>query len=190
MRRKTWNKNVFALGLSSGFLEPLESTSIYMIQTALNTLFTYFPQTQECTALAQCVNQTLGEHNERLRDFIILHYHLNQRRDHGFWDNCRNMAIPHSLQQRLDEFHNTANIRFDDLDFFQISSWLAMFSGFNVLPGYHHPKVNGFEQQDVVKELHEIRAAIQRVIHDLPSHQQFFMRMNAQARSNPTTTPA
>lgn len=173
MRRKTWNHNVFALGLASGFLEPLESTSIYMIQTALTTLFNYFPHSQESSALAKQVNHTLSEHNYRLRDFIILHYHLNQRIGEPFWDDCRTMAIPDSLHTRIDEFRNTANIRFDDLDFFQISSWLSMFSGFKLLPNYLHPKVNFFAQEQVISELREMRTAIQRVVGELPTHQHF-----------------
>ncbi|QEY17016.1 MULTISPECIES: tryptophan halogenase family protein [unclassified Cellvibrio] len=179
MRRKIWNHNVFALGLASGFLEPLESTSIYMVQTAINTLFTYFPQTQDCATIAQHANHTLAQHNQRLRDFIILHYYLNQRTGEPFWNECQNMTIPESLQARIEEFRYTANLRFDDLDFFQISSWLSLFSGFNLLPTHHHPKVAFFDKQHVIRELADMRSAIQRAVGDLPSHQHFLNPENA-----------
>ncbi|ACE83694.1 tryptophan halogenase family protein [Cellvibrio japonicus] len=176
MRNKCWNKNVFALGLSSGFLEPLESTSIYMVQTALATLFTYFPTTADNIALSTKVNKILAEHNEKLRDFIILHYHLNQRIGMDFWDACRAAPLPDSLSNRIEEFRATGNIRFNDLDFFQISSWLAMFSGFQLLPQYQHPKILHTNKTLIIQELQQMRNAIQRVVRELPEHHQFIAK--------------
>lgn len=176
MRRKTWNKNVFAIGLASGFLEPLESTSIYMIQTALNCLFNHFPHRGDCSALSDYANATLGEVTEKLRDFIILHYHLNQREGQAFWDDCRHNTIPNSLAERLQEFDETASLRFRDADFFQMTSWLSMFSGFQQLPRYQHPKVMMFNKDLVVEELAQMRNAISRISGDVSSHQQFLVR--------------
>ncbi|MGM8228800.1 tryptophan halogenase family protein [Cellvibrio sp. ARAG 10.3] len=180
VRRKTWNKNVFALGLASGFLEPLESTSIYMIQTALTTLFNYFPTSTEDSALATNVNRILAEHNEKLRDFIILHYFLNRRVGEDFWDDRRAMSIPDSLHQRIDEFRTTANLRLNDVDFFQLSSWLAMFAGFNRLPEYQHPKVRHVDNSLLVNELQQMRAAIHRITQELTPHQLFINKKSKQ----------
>lgn len=173
MRTQSWNKNVFAIGLSSGFLEPLESTSIYMIQTSINTLIDNFPNKNWQPQLITESNKILRIRQEKLRDFIILHYYLNERRGEVFWDSCRTMSTPDSLAEKIELFKNTAQVSVSHLDFFRTNSWLAMFAGFNRIPDYYHPFVDNFDEVLVEQELKTISAGITNAISGLPSHKDF-----------------
>src|SRR5690606_24004606 len=136
-RKKVWNNNVLGLGLAGGFLEPLESTSIYLIQYGLTAFFENFPTKAANHYLQERVNTLMAEHTLRLRDFLIAHYCLNNRRGEAFWDYCRNMVIPSSLEARIEEYRATASIRLDELDFFKMNSWAAILSGMQVTASYH-----------------------------------------------------
>lgn len=173
MRKQSWNKNVFSLGLASGFMEPLESTSIYMIQESINQLIDNFPNRNWNPALIAESNRLLRIRQERLRDFLVLHYHLNQRKGEAFWDARRAAPIPDSLTNTISLFKNTAQLSLDYLDFFRTNSWLAMFAGFDVLPDYYHPLVDSFDEQLVAQELRNIASSISNAVAPLPSHQQF-----------------
>ncbi len=172
-RNKAWNKNVLALGLASGFLEPLESTSIYLVQSSLRIFYSHFPQNNHYEKLAERANQMIMTNQEKIRDFIILHYYLNQRKGESFWDYCRNIKIPDSLGARIEEYTVSADISLDELDFFKFNSWLAIFSGFEKLPDYYHPKVDEFNDQLVEKELRKMSEGISSVVISLPSQKDF-----------------
>ena len=172
-RKKAWNKNVFALGLASGFLEPLESTSIYLVQACLDILYFHFPQHNQFEKLAEKANQLVLQSQEKLRDFIILHYCLNQRYGEPFWDDCRQMTLPESLQARIDEYLHTANLTLDELDFFKMNSWVSIFSGFNQVPHYIHPKLAEFGASAIASELREMAQGIQRAVLRIPTHKEF-----------------
>lgn len=172
-RNKAWNKNVLALGLASGFLEPLESTSIYLVQSSLRIFYSHFPQTNNYEKLAKRANQMIMTHQEKLRDFIILHYYLNQRIGEPFWDFCRNINIPDSLSARIEEYTVSADITLDDLDFFKFNSWLAIFSGFENLPAYYHPRVDDFKDALLEQELQNMSLGISNLLTNLPSHKDF-----------------
>jgi tryptophan halogenase len=176
MRAKSWNKNVYAIGLSSGFLEPLESTSIYMIQESINLLIDNFPNRNWQPQLITETNKVLRIRQEKLRDFIILHYYLNERHGESFWDACRTMAIPDTLAEQIELFKNTAQVSVTHLDFFRTNSWLAMFAGFNRIPDYYHPFVDNFDEALVEKELTTVAAGIASAITGLPSHKEFIQR--------------
>jgi Tryptophan halogenase. len=182
MRKRSWINNVFSVGLASGFLEPLESTSIYMVQSALETFISHFP-TRSCDpVLAQLVNQQLRARQERLRDFLILHYWANQRIGVTFWDDCRRMKIPDSLENRIEAFRHSCRVPVDDLDFFAANSWLAMFAGFGIDARYYHPAVDEFSLDAVTQELAAIAGSIQSAVAALPSHEAFLRRaINADA---------
>jgi tryptophan 7-halogenase len=173
MRKQSWNKNVFALGLASGFMEPLESTSIYMIQESINQLINNFPNRHWNPVLINESNRLLRIRQERLRDFLVLHYHLNQRTGEAFWDVCRSAPIPESLANTIALFKNTAQLSLDYLDFFRTNSWLAMFAGFDVIPNHYHPLVDSFDEHLVAQELLNISSGISGAVARLPSHQQF-----------------
>jgi len=176
MRKQTWNKNVYAIGLASGFLEPLESTSIYMIQESINLLIDNFPNRNWHPSLTNEVNKTLRIRQEKLRDFLILHYALNERQGEAFWDHCRTMPLPDSLNAQIDLFQHAAQVSLDQLDFFRTNSWLAIFAGFNRIPDYYHPSVDNFDETDLAQELRNIAQGIKSAVSNLPSHAQFIQR--------------
>jgi tryptophan halogenase len=176
-RKKTWNKNVFSLGLSSGFLEPLESTSIFMIQIALNVLYKYFPYRSSPQVLVDKVNSVLEDYTLKLRDFIILHYCFNEHYKKPFWDYCRNMELPDSLSARLELFKATSALDLGDNDFFKTNSWLAVFAGFGISSNYVHPKVASFTQQQVQEELDNLYDALLSSLSMLPDHTAFLKRL-------------
>lgn len=186
MRKQIWNKNVFCLGLASGFMEPLESTSIYLIQSSINLLLNHFPNCRNSSVggnpsssyqtLAKTVNKNLRIRQEKLRDFLILHYCANQRQGQAFWDDCRQMEIPDSLQERIEHFVATGQPQVDELDFFGTHSWLAMFSGFHKLANYYHPVVDDFDSQALEQELGAISRSIHNTVASLPSHDTFLQK--------------
>lgn len=180
MRKQVCNKNVFCLGLASGFMEPLESTSIYLIQSSLTLLLNHFPNNQYNQQLVDTVNTNLRIRQEKLRDFLILHYSANQRHGQAFWDECRTMVIPDTLSARIEHFKQTCQPQVDELDFFGTNSWLAMLGGFNIQPSYYHPVVDDFNEQLVEKELQAIAVNIANTVQGLPNHKEFILRNIAQ----------
>lgn len=178
-RAQTWNKNVFALGLASGFLEPLESTSLYLVQSGIEVLYKYFPRRlTDCAALSKRANQLMMENQERLRDFLIAHYALNQRVGEPFWDYCRNMPLPDSLTEKLESFKLTASLDLDDRDFFKLNSWLAILTGNQQLPHYWHPDADQYPAASLAKELENIHHAMSNAAQQAQLHQQFLLHNN------------
>jgi tryptophan halogenase len=173
IRRKIWNRNVFCLGLASGFLEPLESTSIYLVQRGLQYLSGSFPQDARNPALQDNVNRRNRAHWEHIRDFIVLHYKLNRRVGEPFWDECRHMSIPPSLQETIELFRETGRFRQDAIEFFRASSWLAMFAGFDILPRYYSPAVVDVPEPEMIQELQNLAAGVRTAVAGAPSHEQF-----------------
>jgi len=139
IRRKSWVRNVVAIGLSSGFIEPLESTSIHVIQTAINRLLELLPAGEISDATRDDFNARTRFEMERIRDFIILHYHANQRAGEPFWDELRTMDVPEPLQHKIDLFRATARVTasFDEL--FDARAWIQVMLGQNVMPESYHP---------------------------------------------------
>jgi tryptophan halogenase len=173
IRRKIWNRNVFCLGLASGFLEPLESTSIYLVQRGLQYLLGSFPQDSPNPALQDNVNRRNRGHWEHIRDFIVLHYKLNKRVGEPFWDECRRMRIPDSLEETIGLFRETGRFRQEAIEFFRASSWLAMFAGFDLLPRYYSPSVDDIPEADLFRELENMAAGIAATVADAPTHEAF-----------------
>jgi tryptophan halogenase len=138
-RRKTWVRNVVAIGLSSGFIEPLESTSIHLIQTGINRLLELLPAGEISDATRDDYNARSAFEMERVRDFIILHYHANQREGEPFWDELRTMDIPEPLQHKIDLFRASGRPvhSFDEL--FDARAWIQVMIGQNVIPESYHP---------------------------------------------------
>jgi tryptophan 7-halogenase len=138
-RSKTWVRNVVAIGLSSGFIEPLESTSIHLIQTAITRLVDLLPAGEITDATRDDYNARSAFELERIRDFIILHYHANGREGEPFWDGLRDMQIPEPLQHKIDLFRSTARVvpSFDEL--FDTRAWIHVMIGQNIIPQSYHP---------------------------------------------------
>ncbi len=138
-RRKHWNKNCVAIGLASGFIEPLESTSIHLIQQSVVRLMQSLPSTEMEPAVVDDFNRKMRLEIENVRDFIVLHYHVTQRDDSEFWRYCKSMEIPKSLQDRIDLFVQSAQVYKTDQELFGEASWLQVMIGQGLMPKEYHP---------------------------------------------------
>lgn len=172
-RKKSWNRNVVALGLASGFMEPLESTSIHLVQTGVMRLLSLLPVAGHDETSATEFNRLTQIEYEQIRDFLILHYHATERDDSPLWNYCREMAIPDSLQHKIDLFRSRARVaRFDD-QLFAEPSWLAVFLGQGIQPRTHDPLADAPALSDVSAKLAGIRGVIHNLASRLPTHDQF-----------------
>ncbi|MDV6331279.1 tryptophan halogenase family protein [Asticcacaulis sp. 201] len=172
-RRLSWNRNVVAIGLSGGFLEPLESTSIHLIQSGLVKLLDYWPGERFAPLLAEQYNRAMATQYESIRDFIILHYKASQRDDSAFWKYCRDMPVPDSLSYRIDHFRSSARIVLTPGELFQPNSWLAVMLGQNIDPLGYDPLANVVEMERVAAQFSRMRGVISRAVQSMPSHQAF-----------------
>ena len=172
-RHKSWDKNVIAVGLAGGFIEPLESTSIHLIQTAISRLILLFPESSFERALADEFNQSSRLEYEQVRDFIILHYKATERSDTDFWRRCRDMEVPASLAHKIDLFRSGGRIfRFRD-DLFTEYSWLAVMLGQGVVPDGHDPVADSIATADIEKAFLALRGEIGKAVERLPEHAEF-----------------
>jgi len=181
-RKLLWNRNVVCMGLASGFLEPLESTAIHIIQVTIQRLILLFPHVGDVEERRREFNRLSITEYEYIRDFIILHYHANNRRGDAFWDACRNMSIPDSLRHKNELFRETAGIFCSSEDLFQLTSWLQVLWGQGVRPQATHPFVEAVSPQDRAGYLRDLRALIAQATQKLPGHEEFIAR-HCSARS-------
>jgi tryptophan halogenase len=159
-RRVAWNRNCVALGLAAGFLEPLESTSIHLIQKGIAHLLSLFPDRNFSPVLLREFNrQTLADY-DHVRDFVVLHYHANARDDAPLWRDCRNMKLPASLAWRLEFFRNSGRVLRYPADIFAATNWLAVLLGQEVWPEGSDPLVARHDRDKLRAELVEIRRVI------------------------------
>jgi tryptophan halogenase len=175
-RRRGWVKNCLAVGLSSGFLEPLESTSIHLIQVAIMKLLELFPMREVNPVLIDQYNREVDAAYDHIRDFIIAHYKVTDRDDTPFWQYCRNMAIPDSLAARLELFKERGEARYLPGDLFSETSWFAVLFGQGLIPASHHPIASALSEDELQLALTAIRTAIRRRVDSLPSHAAFIER--------------
>ncbi|MFI4886269.1 MAG: tryptophan halogenase family protein [Steroidobacterales bacterium] len=175
MRRQLWSRNCVALGLAAGFLEPLESTSIHLVQSAITRLLALFPDRDCNPILAEEFNRASRFEYERIRDFIILHYHAQQRQE-PLWQYARSMRIPESLQFKIDHFRNGGRILFDPAELFQKNNWLAVLVGQEVWPERCHPLLDLCGRADAAKILAQMRQAMQQAALSLPTHREYIER--------------
>jgi tryptophan halogenase len=172
-RRKVWNKNVVALGLASGFIEPLESTSIHLMIVGVARLMHLFPFGGVDEALVAEFNEQSRVEIEKTRDFVILHYHATERDDSEFWRHCRQMSIPDSLAHRVALFRENAFAFQGDSELFRVDSWSQVMLGQRITPrGYHHG-ARAMDANELVKYLAEFRQAITHTVARMPVHQDF-----------------
>lgn len=170
MRKKVWNKNVVAVGLSSGFLEPLESTSIHLIQHAVSQLLDFFPDQGFSAADIDEYNRNARFHYERIRDFIILHYHVNQRSDSAFWKQCAEMTIPKTLQEKLNLYKSRGRIIRNDLELFAEVSWLQVMQEQNWHADAYNPLVDLQDESEIAEYLAGVRSVIEKCVEVMPEH--------------------
>jgi tryptophan halogenase len=172
-RKKTWNNNCIALGLASGFLEPLESTSIHLVVTGILRLMRLFPFGEEQQGLADEFNSQTRIEQEQVRDFIILHYHATQREDSLFWRYCKNMDIPTTLKHRMDVFKQSAHAYQISGELFRVDSWTQVMLGQGILPQEYHHFVDTMNDRELPKFLNGYRESVNRAVEKLPKHQDF-----------------
>jgi len=169
-RRKCWVKNVVAIGLSAGFVEPLESTSINLIETAVGKLLELFPDRDCRPELADEFNRIMGIRYESVRDFIILHYKLTKRDDSEFWRYCANMAIPDSLRHQIELFRETGRVAIFDRGGFAEPSFVAMMMGLGVSPKRYDPLADRVDLRVVHGHFAELRDLIAKAVTGMPEH--------------------
>jgi tryptophan halogenase len=172
-RKKIWDKNVVAIGLSSGFLEPLESTSIHLIQIGAMRLIQLFPFGGNFEALAARYNSQSRYDFEHVRDFIILHYKLTHRDDTPFWQSCRDMDVPDSLAERIALFRGSGSIYPSSEELFRVASWLFVMVGQGIMPQHHHHMGALLGDQRLKGALDSLKNNIGGAVAKMPRHQDF-----------------
>jgi tryptophan halogenase len=172
-RRKGWHKNCVAIGLSSGFIEPLESTSIHLIMTAIVRLLRLFPYNGVTESGINEYNGKLDSELNAVRDFIVLHYKVNQRQDSEFWQHCQHMEIPESLAHKIALFKETGRVFLDDGDIFRVDSWTQVMFGQGLMPTQYHQIANLMSDDELNKFMAGMKLAITQAVDKLPEHGDF-----------------
>lgn len=172
-RDKFWHKNCVALGLSSGFLEPLESTSIHLIQSNVSKLIELFPDKSFDPVNEAEYNRQVSHEYELIRDFLILHYHRTDREDSEFWRYCKNMSVPESLTQKMALFEGNGLLYKDAEDLFRESSWVQVMVGQGLMPRSFHAMANRLSSDQLERFLTDVQVLIDRATAELPQHADF-----------------
>lgn len=175
-RRKFWNRNVVAIGLSSGFLEPLESTSIHLIQSTISRLINYFPDGRYDPVAVDEFNAEADFEMDRIRDFIILHYHATRRDDSPFWRDCRAMEIPPTLQHKIELWRSHGRLTRVNGELFAEAGWLQVMEGQGLMPRAYNPLADLMPEQDVAAFVDNIGGVIGRCADAMPTHAEFIAR--------------
>jgi len=179
-RAKSWEANVVAMGLSAGFLEPLESTSIHLIQHGIQKLLSLFPSSGINPVERDEYNRHMVNGYEPVRDFIILHYHATERTG-PFWDHVRNMEVPDTLRHKIELFRQNGRVfRYND-ELFDIPSWVAVMLGQGVTPEGHDPLVDAMPDRDVLRAMAELAQSYEQAARRLPLASEFIDRKLAAA---------
>ncbi|MDQ2077163.1 tryptophan halogenase family protein [Marinimicrobium sp. ABcell2] len=176
MRKKFWHKNCVAIGLASGFLEPLESTSISLIQTAISRLLYFFPDQSFNPACIEEANRQSRNEYERIRDFIILHYKGTQRDDTPLWRLTRDMSVPDTLAHKVALFKDRGYLVSYEGESFEEASWVTMYHGFGILPQHYDPRADWIDEAQLKQQLAQMRTAIRAAAEQAPTHQEFIRR--------------
>lgn len=172
-RLKNWNKNVVALGLASGFLEPLESTSIHLIQRGILRLMQLFPMTGIKPSDVVEYNKQCNVEIENIRDFIICHYKVTNRQDSQFWRHCRSMSVPDSLAHRIDLFRETARVFKIPNELFGENSWIQVMLGQGLMPEQYHPVADVMDDDELTRFMQGIKGNVDKTVAQLPGHQAY-----------------
>jgi len=172
-RKKFWNKNCIALGLAGGFLEPLESTSIHLVQSGVTQLAAIFPDRGFDPCDAEEYNRLQIDEYDRVRDFIILHYKATAREDTDLWRYCGNMDIPGALAYRINLFRSSGRVAFEDRELFVEPNWLSVFIGQGIWPRRYDPLADVVPLDAAADQLARLRAAIRQTAEAMPSHSRF-----------------
>ncbi|MES1200627.1 MAG: tryptophan halogenase family protein [Pseudomonadota bacterium] len=172
-RKEPWKKNVIALGLSSGFLEPLESTSIHFIQAGIGRLFLLFPRAGFDSGMIAKYNAMSRGEMEHVRDFLVLHYKATERTDTPFWRHCQQIPLTDSLKERWDLYQNEAHLVIYPNELFKEASWFAVFTGQGVSPRSYHPFADIVEAAELERRLDLISGDVSKRVANMPTHDQY-----------------
>jgi tryptophan 7-halogenase len=175
-RRKVWSRNCIAIGLASGFLEPLESTSIYLIQSGIARLLKLLPDRHMNPVLQDRYNAGAAFELEHIRDFLILHYCATARRDSEFWQYCGTMSIPPSLAGNIELFRDSGRFFRDSDEMFALTSWVQVMLGQGIEPRAYHPLVDRLPDAELAKLDAGVRGVIASCVAAMPLHEQFIDR--------------
>lgn len=171
-----WTGNTIAIGLSAGFLEPLESTSIYLIQEGISRFISLFPRADIPDILRTEYNNHMRTEFEQVRDFIILHYAATMRDDTPFWNHCRTMTLPDTLNHKIELFRRTGRVfRYND-ELFARPSWVAVMLGQGIVPEACDPIVATLPAGDIARSLASMRGAMTAAVQAMPTHEAFLSR--------------
>ncbi|MDO9193160.1 MAG: tryptophan 7-halogenase [Undibacterium sp.] len=181
-RKKAWNKNCVAIGLAGGFMEPLESTSIHMVQTAITRLLSCFPDKDFHQADIDAYNAQSDEEYERIRDFLIMHYKLNAHEGSAFWRYCRQMDVPDAVQQRIDLYRSNGRIFRKGDELFADASWLQVMHGQGLRASGYHPLVDQRSKEDIGVFLGQVKNTIRKCVDAMPTHAEYVTAMCAAQR--------
>ncbi|HEY4069461.1 MAG TPA: tryptophan halogenase family protein [Burkholderiaceae bacterium] len=180
VRRRPWHRNCLAIGLAGGFLEPLESTSIHLIQSSIMRLLNFFPSAVPSEPDINEYNRLARREYEHIRDFIVLHYHATRRNDTPFWDYCRTMEIPETLHAKMELFQSQGRL-YDEADgLFAQGSWTQVMQGQGLRPKGYNSVVDIVDVDDIGAFIEGVRVATQKCIELMPTHEEF-IRQNCQA---------
>ena len=172
-RHEHWHKNCVAMGLSSGFIEPLESTSIHLIQRSIIRLMQMFPYDGIRQPDIDEFNNQMRFEIDNVRDFIILHYHVTNRTDTEFWRQCRSMEIPESLKHRIELFRQSGRVFKIPMELFGENSWIQVMLGQGLEPEQYHPIVNMITDEELERFLTGIQGSVNKLVSQLPEHARF-----------------
>jgi tryptophan halogenase len=176
-RKRSWVRNCVAVGLASGFLEPLESTSIYLIQAAISTLVELFPQRREMSPLDRDeFNRLIDLEYDRIRDFLILHYHATERCGLPFWDHVRTMQVPDSLNEKIELFRRRGRIAKYREGVFLDASWIAVYTGQRVIPQGHDMRADLPAADVLTRRMEALRSEVQAKAAAMPDHRTYIER--------------
>ena len=164
------------MGLASGFLEPLESTSIHMIMTAVTRLLLLFPHGEIKQSIVDEYNSQAEIEFIRIRDFIILHYKATERDDSPFWRYCKDMEIPHDLMHRINLFKDFGRSNQVEGELFRLDSWTQVMLGQGIIPASYHPIVGLMPERDLQQFLNSIANDVDKNIAMMSTHQDFIKK--------------
>lgn len=175
-RKQFWNKNCAALGLAGGFMEPLESTSISLIQAGISNIQLFFPDKSFNPDDIKEANRRSQLEFERIRDFLILHYKSTQRDDSPLWNYCRNMNIPETLEHKINVFKRRGHLIKHEMESFEDSSWLSMYNGFNIVPELYDSRADRISAEDLRQGLMQMKNSVRKAAEHAPTHAEFIAR--------------
>lgn len=172
-RRKFWSRNCVALGLAAGFLEPLESTTIHLVQSGIAQLLTMFPDEDFEPADMQRYNRVVAEEYERVLEFLTLHYKVTRREDSEFWRACASMSVPERLQEKIALFESRGRVFRENQELFNDTSWFAVMIGQGLVPRGFDPVANVISDEENGERLARFRSAVRASADYMPGHAAF-----------------